>query len=159
MHHRSVEYARNRQLARQRWHHLGPARRADEQHALGAQAVYFRRQLLDAAGAEHHARRQADVDARRHRAMLATSTAAASAHIINSMRSVVAANDVQGGSPISDSRELRLWWIDVQGRRLHRYAQLIGAHCDQPLPEQVGSIALRARGGLVLATRTGFRFY
>jgi sugar lactone lactonase YvrE len=59
-------------------------------------------------------------------------------------------------SPVWDTGNC-LWWIDVVGQSLHRYNLETRRRFDGSLDEQVGSIGLRQGGGLVAATRTGWR--
>ena len=63
--------------------------------------------------------------------------------------------DLLGESPIWDSREQALYWVDTRRRRVRRWAP------DSPLrhwdtPGDVGSIALARPGALVLALEDGF---
>ncbi|MBX6320980.1 MAG: SMP-30/gluconolactonase/LRE family protein [Rhodospirillaceae bacterium] len=71
---------------------------------------------------------------------------------------LVESADILGEGPLWDVDEQRLYWIDSLKPAVRR--------CDPdgrnvktwPLPEHVGSMALRERGGAVLALRTGFHF-
>lgn len=61
-----------------------------------------------------------------------------------------------GEGPVWDAETERLWWVDSYGPALHR-ADLRGTdRRTWPLPEPVGSFALRRGGGAVLALRSGF---
>jgi len=75
------------------------------------------------------------------------------------VRCVVPAGAVLGEGALWDIVEQALYWVDIKGRRVHRYDP--GADHDQPWPvaEDVGSLAVRAGGGLVLALRSGFHFF
>lgn len=64
-----------------------------------------------------------------------------------------------GEGPCWSPREGALYWTDVPARRLHRWAPASGEHRIWPMPEMVTSIALRAKGGLVLASHTGIDFF
>ncbi len=61
-----------------------------------------------------------------------------------------------GEGPLWDPGEERLYWIDSYGPALHRADLSGGDRRTWPLPEPVGSFALRERGGAVLALRSGF---
>jgi len=71
---------------------------------------------------------------------------------------VVQAGNLLGESPVWDERDDALWWVDIHGRSLHCWRARTG-HGVWPLPEQVASIGLRAGGGLVCGTRTGFMLF
>jgi sugar lactone lactonase YvrE len=64
--------------------------------------------------------------------------------------------DELGESPVWDPRGDCLWWLDNLKPALHRLHPDTGAHQEFPLPEFVGSIGLRAKGGLVAGTLRGF---
>jgi sugar lactone lactonase YvrE len=66
---------------------------------------------------------------------------------------VVACGDQLGESPIWDEREQLLWWVDVKAPAIRCRAG--GAATSFPLPQPVGSIALRVRGGLLAALKSG----
>lgn len=60
-----------------------------------------------------------------------------------------------GESPLWDPREAALWWVDVTAPALQRFSPDTRAVSRHPMPEDVGSIGLRRRGGLVAAMRSG----
>ena len=53
-----------------------------------------------------------------------------------------------GERQVWDEREGTLWWVDIDGKRLHRYHMAEGRHEQTALPAKVGSFALREAGGL-----------
>jgi sugar lactone lactonase YvrE len=62
-----------------------------------------------------------------------------------------------GEGPLWDQQEQALYWVDSYGPTLYRYASDSGQTELWQLPgKQVGSIALRERGGLILAMDQGF---
>ncbi len=71
---------------------------------------------------------------------------------------VVAGGDQLGESPVWDEREQLLWWVDVKAPALRR-RDAAGVVSSFPLPQPVGSIALRARGGLLAALKTGVHIW
>lgn len=71
----------------------------------------------------------------------------------------VATGDILGESPVWSIAEQALYWIDVRGRRIHRWEPACGARRDWTLPDFIGCIAERSRGGLVAALRGGFHFF
>jgi sugar lactone lactonase YvrE len=60
-----------------------------------------------------------------------------------------------GECPIWSVEEQRLWWIDIDGKALHRFDPASGKGDRWPLPEMPGSFVLREGGGLTLAMRDG----
>jgi sugar lactone lactonase YvrE len=76
--------------------------------------------------------------------------------------SVECAFDVRntlGESPVWSARESALYWVDILGASIHRWEPASGAHRTWQLPDVVGSIGLRERGGLLLAMKTGFHLF
>lgn len=71
-------------------------------------------------------------------------------------RVVVAARNRVGESPVWSARERALYWVDVEGRLIQRFHPATETYRHWPVPEPIGSIGLRADGGLVAALRTGF---
>jgi sugar lactone lactonase YvrE len=59
-----------------------------------------------------------------------------------------------------DSRRQRLWWTDIQGRRLFRYDWAFGDTHTLEMPERVGSFGLTAGSErLITAFESGFAWY
>jgi len=63
-----------------------------------------------------------------------------------------------GECPVWSADEQRLYWIDIDGPSVNRFDPATGKNETCPLTEQIGSFALRERGGLLIATRSGFHF-
>lgn len=62
-----------------------------------------------------------------------------------------------GEAPAWDAHRRRLIWVDITGRTVHELSPTGGyALRSWPVPEDVGAAVPRGRGGLVLATRSGF---
>jgi len=74
---------------------------------------------------------------------------------------VVPAHALLGEGPVWDPGEQALWWVDIRRPSVHRYVPQTGAAEAWPMPEEVGSLALRRdRGlGLLVALRSGFAFF
>lgn len=66
--------------------------------------------------------------------------------------------DVLGEVPLWDTATGCLWWTDIEGRVLQRLDTADGSVTRWPLPERLGSFALRQAGGLVCAFASGFAF-
>lgn len=64
-----------------------------------------------------------------------------------------------GECPVWCAEESRLYWADIDGRAINRFDPATGANETFSLPSQVGSFALRAGGGLLVALRTGFHLF
>ncbi len=60
-----------------------------------------------------------------------------------------------GESPFWHAAEARLYWVDIEGRKIHRTDPATGADEVMEVAEQVGCIAPRAGGGLVAALENG----
>ena len=75
------------------------------------------------------------------------------------MRCVVPAGAVLGEGALWDVAEQALYWVDIKGRRVHRDDPQRDHDQHGPVDEDVGSLAVRAGGGLVLALRSGFHFF
>jgi len=56
--------------------------------------------------------------------------------------------DHVGESPVWDVPAQALYWVDIQGRHVHRYDWATRAQQTWNLPQRVGCIAVSARGGL-----------
>lgn len=67
--------------------------------------------------------------------------------------------DVLGESIIWDSKQQLLWWVDGIGQLIHRLDPASGKKKSWKMDEEVGSIGLRAKGGLVVGMRSGFYFF
>lgn len=59
-------------------------------------------------------------------------------------------------SPVWCPRQEVLYWVDVGRKQVHRFSPQTGIDETWTVPETVGSLGLRADGGLVLALRSGF---
>lgn len=58
-----------------------------------------------------------------------------------------------GESPLWSASESALWWVDIEGRRLHRLVG--GEHASWATHERLACIALHDAGGLLAAMETG----
>jgi sugar lactone lactonase YvrE len=54
-----------------------------------------------------------------------------------------------------DARDRALYWVDIRAPALHRFEPASGATRTWPMPEAIGSFALRAAGGALVALRSG----
>src|ERR1700678_555799 len=66
---------------------------------------------------------------------------------------------ILGEGPYWDVTDQRLYWVDIKGRLIHRLDPATGQDETWATPEVVGSLAVRAKGGLVVALRSGLYFF
>jgi sugar lactone lactonase YvrE len=52
-----------------------------------------------------------------------------------------------------------LWWVDIWGRLIHRFDPATGRDEAFQTPREVGCVAVRAAGGLVVTLADGFHFF
>lgn len=69
---------------------------------------------------------------------------------------VLQARSLLGEGALWDPDAHVLWWLDIKGRQIHRYDPATNANSSWPTPHDVGSLAVRRRGGLVVAMAHGF---
>jgi sugar lactone lactonase YvrE len=67
--------------------------------------------------------------------------------------------DRLGECPLWDEREKMLWWVDSRWPAVKRLDPASGAVMMLVLPELVGSIAFREKGGLIAATKSGLHSF
>ena len=78
--------------------------------------------------------------------------------MIAELRCISSARALLGESPLWDFREKCLYWVDIEGKTLHRYRPDDETTTSIPVAEEIGCIAMREGGGLVAASRSGFAF-
>jgi len=61
-----------------------------------------------------------------------------------------------GEGPLWDEDAQALWWVDILAGELHRYTMETKTHDVFDVGQHVGTVGLRASGGLVLALANGF---
>src|SRR4051794_17306138 len=64
--------------------------------------------------------------------------------------------DRLGEGPLWDAKDERFYWIDSYGLAVHRADIKGGDRKTWKVPEPIGSMALREKGGSILALRSGF---
>lgn len=72
---------------------------------------------------------------------------------------VLDAKAVLGESPVWSARENALYWVDIPAPALHRLDLASGNLKTWKMPETIGCLGLRAKGGAVVALRNGFHFF
>ena len=71
------------------------------------------------------------------------------------MKTLGSVRNLVGESPLWSVAEQALYWVDIEGRRLHRFDWNRGAEQSWPMAERIACIALHAGGGLIAAMETG----
>lgn len=72
---------------------------------------------------------------------------------------VVDAKNKLGEVPVWDVAEQALYWVDIEGALLQRFHPASGEFRRWRMPERICALALRRRGGLVVALASGFAFF
>ena len=68
---------------------------------------------------------------------------------------VLDARAILGEGPVWDADGGVLWWVDIEGKLIHRFDPATRVDTSMPTPSMVGAVALRARGGLLAALADG----
>ncbi len=68
---------------------------------------------------------------------------------------LTAARDRVGESPVWDTEAQCLYWVDIEGRRIHRWDWATQQQQSWDTSQRTGCIAISARGGLVAAMEDG----
>ena len=61
--------------------------------------------------------------------------------------------------PVWCAREQVLYWVDIFAPRLNRYDPATGRNTHWTMSAPIGSLALRGRGGMLVALKTGLHFF
>ncbi len=75
------------------------------------------------------------------------------------LRCVHEAAAVTGESPFWDTRSQTLFWVNIPGKKIHRFDPATGRQAVWQTPEEVGCVATHAAGGLIVALRKGFHHF
>ena len=70
---------------------------------------------------------------------------------------VVQTQALVGEGPVWNVDEQALYWVDIKDPAIHRLNWADRHHRHWPMPERIGCIAFRERGGLVAAFKSGFK--
>jgi len=73
-------------------------------------------------------------------------------------RAVGDTRDILGEGPIWDNAERALYWVDIRGQKVRRHKPGTGETRSWDMPEVPGSLALREKGGLMVALRSAAFF-
>jgi len=69
------------------------------------------------------------------------------------------AKAILGEGPYWDVVDSCLYWVDIKGKRIHRFNPQTSHDETWPTPEVIGSLAVRENGGLVAALKSGLYFF
>jgi sugar lactone lactonase YvrE len=72
---------------------------------------------------------------------------------------VLDAKSILGEGALWDVQQAALYWVDIKAREIHRFDPASGRDVCWSTPEDVGSLAVREQGGLVVAMASGFHFF
>jgi sugar lactone lactonase YvrE len=72
---------------------------------------------------------------------------------------VFEAQNVLGEGPVWNEEERALYWVDIAGKTINRFWPESREAEAFPLDVQVGVLAFRESGGMIVAGRTGFSFW
>lgn len=75
---------------------------------------------------------------------------------MSEVTTVVEHTDLLGESPLWHPGEQALYWLDIKAPALRRFDPATGARTGWTMPQEIGSISLRAGGGFVAGLRDGF---
>jgi sugar lactone lactonase YvrE len=75
------------------------------------------------------------------------------------VRCVLTWDAIVGESPLWHPQERRLYWVDIQGKKVHRFDPKNGRNETFDLPEIVTCLAFRKKGGLLVTLRKTFAFF
>jgi sugar lactone lactonase YvrE len=64
-----------------------------------------------------------------------------------------------GEGPLWDPRDQVLWWLDIKGHFIHRFDPKTGENRTWTTPEDSGCLAVREKGGLIVALKSGIYFF
>lgn len=72
---------------------------------------------------------------------------------------VVDAHNKLGEVPVWDVGEQALYWVDIEGKLLQRYTPATKAVDRWTMPERIACLAVREKGGLIIALASGIAFF
>ena len=78
---------------------------------------------------------------------------------MTTIRRVGDTTDILGEGPVWDTQEQALYWVDIRAPAVRRLDWRSQRVTSWPMPEMVGSLAVRERGGLLLALKSSLSFF
>jgi sugar lactone lactonase YvrE len=74
------------------------------------------------------------------------------------VKCIWAAGALLGEGPVWLEDEQALYWVDVKAPAVHRYVPVTGERRSWPMPEPIGSLVPRRRGGFIAGMKSGLAF-
>jgi sugar lactone lactonase YvrE len=78
---------------------------------------------------------------------------------MNDLEHLLAVQNELGEGPVWDAEDQVLYWVDIYGQAFYRFSPATGDLRKIEVGVQVGALAPRISGGLVMATRRGFALW
>src|SRR5436305_14405729 len=78
---------------------------------------------------------------------------------MNQVEHVLTVQNKLGEGPVWSAKEQALYWVDIENNSFFRYFPTTSKYESFDVGVPVGVLALRAAGGLVMATKKGFSFW
>lgn len=78
---------------------------------------------------------------------------------MNNLEHLLAVQNILGEGPVWDAEAQVLYWVDIYGQTFYRFSPATGELRKFEVGVQVGVLAPRAAGGLVMATHRGFALW
>ena len=75
------------------------------------------------------------------------------------MECVTDTSAILGEGPIWDAQSGALWWVDILGKRLHRFDPALDQDEGFDVGEMIGTVVPRSSGGVALALESGFALF
>ncbi len=78
---------------------------------------------------------------------------------MDNLEHLLAVQNILGEGPVWDAEAQVLYWVDIYGQTFYRFSPTTGELRAFEVGVQVGVLAPRAAGGLIMATRNGFALW
>ncbi len=78
---------------------------------------------------------------------------------MNDVRLAVDCRNILGEGPVWSVEEQKLYWTDIESKKLWQYDPVLGRSSSQDLPEKLCSMAFREKGGMLAAFSSGLSFF
>src|SRR5438309_7819287 len=78
---------------------------------------------------------------------------------MNQVEHVLTVQNKLGEGPVWSAEEQALYWVDIENNSFFRYFPTTSKYESFDVGVPIGVLALRAAGGLVMATKNGFAFW
>jgi sugar lactone lactonase YvrE len=78
---------------------------------------------------------------------------------VSNVEHVLTAQDELGECPLWDAAEQALYWVDIEGNRVHRYEPATGQHEIRQPGFPMTAFGFRASGGWITAAKNGLAFW